>query len=93
MRILRGMSIAKSSNRHALTPRLLRRERAAAYLDMSPGSFDKLVKEGRLPQPKSLEPFKAWDRFDLDALCDQLPYEGAAPRDEGPSDLDRMLGT
>lgn len=84
---------AKIQNRFGLAPRLLRRERAAAYLDMSPGSFDKLVREGRVPQPKALEPFKAWDRLDLDALCDQLPYEGAAPSDDEHSDLDRMLGT
>jgi prophage regulatory protein len=59
-------------------PRLLRRERAAAYLDVSTGSFDKLVKDGVLPAPKRLHSFKVWDRSDLDALADTLPYDGAA---------------
>lgn len=65
--------------RHTRTiePRLLRRERAAAYLDMSPVSFDKLVKGGVLPAPKRLHSFKVWDRSDLDALADTLPYDGA----------------
>lgn len=58
-------------------PRLLRRERAAQYLDISPGSFDKLVREGAIPAPKILESFKVWDRTDLDALADTLPYHGA----------------
>lgn len=57
-------------------PRLLRRERAASYLDISPGSFDKLVREGVLPAAKKLDSFKVWDRADLDALADRLPYDG-----------------
>lgn len=56
--------------------RLLRRERAAAYLDISPGSFDKLVRDGVAPPAKRLHSFKVWDRADLDALVDTLPYEG-----------------
>lgn len=60
----------------SVSPRLLRRERAAAYLDISIGSFDKLVREGALPAPKVLHSFKVWDRSDLDAMADALPYEG-----------------
>lgn len=65
----------------SIAPRLLRRERAAIYLDISPVTFDKLVKEGVLPAPKKLRSFKVWDRDDLDALVDQLPYDGPS---EGP---------
>jgi prophage regulatory protein len=39
---------------HDLTPRLLRRERAAAYLDISAGTFDKLVANGVIPAPKMM---------------------------------------
>jgi predicted DNA-binding transcriptional regulator AlpA len=66
----------------SIEPRLLRRERAAAYLDISPVSFDKLVKSGVLPAPKRLHSFKVWDRCDLDALADTLPHDGAG----GPDD-------
>lgn len=59
----------------SVSPRLLRRERAAAYLDISAGSFDKLVRDGILPPAKVLHSFKVWDRTDLDALADTLPYE------------------
>jgi len=59
-----------------IIPRLLRRERAAAYFDISIGSFDKLVKEGLLPAPKILHSIKVWDRSDLDVLADTLPYLG-----------------
>lgn len=64
--------------KRSVTPRLLRRERAAAYLDMSPGSFDKLVKDGVIPAPKRLHSFKIWDRDELDAFADHLPHDSAA---------------
>jgi len=79
------MTVAESRRRLGITPRLLRRERAAAYLDMSATSFEKLVREGVLPAPKKLHSFKVWDRDELDARVDGLPYDGAAP---GPSDWD-----
>lgn len=64
-----------------IQPRLLRRERAAVYLDVSPTTFDKLVRDGLLPAPKRLHSMKVWDRVDLDQCADMLPYEGAAPLD------------
>jgi len=65
-----------------LTPRLLRRERAAVYLDVSPAKFDQMVREGVVPSPKRLKSMKVWDRADLDAFADHLPYaEIAAPVD------------
>lgn len=57
-------------------PRLLRRERAAAYLDISIGCFDRLVSDRLLPSPKLLHSIKVWDRSDLDAIADNLPYMG-----------------
>lgn len=53
-------------------PRLMRIERAAAYLGMSVSSFQKLVDEGTLPQPLRVKSIVAWDRQALDAACDNL---------------------
>ncbi len=71
---------------YGFTPRLLRRERAAAYLDVSPNSFDRMVKDGTLPAPKLQGGFKWWDRADLDAFADHMPY--AAPAHAGNGDWD-----
>ncbi|MBY6242336.1 XRE family transcriptional regulator [Methylosinus sp. Sm6] len=69
-----------------MAPRLLRRERAASYLDMSPVTFDKLVKDGVVPAPKKLYSFKVWDRNELDTFADHLPHDGAAAPDDSWSD-------
>ncbi len=81
------MTVLENRQRLGIAPRLLRRARAAAYLDMSPTCFDKLVKDGLLPAPKKLHSFKMWDRDDLDALADSLQHDSAASRpDETWSD-------
>ena len=67
--------MTKSANTKEGMQRLLRRERAAHYVDVSPSSFDNLVKKGHLPSPKLLEHITVWDRFDLDSACDHLPYK------------------
>ncbi|GLI93939.1 helix-turn-helix transcriptional regulator [Methylocystis echinoides] len=80
------MANAEARSRLGIAPRLLRRERAAAYLDVSPTSFDKLVKEGKLPKPKRLDGFRWWDRVDLDASAESLPYEGDGAPDDSWND-------
>lgn len=80
-------------SKHSIIPRLLRREAAASYMAVSTGTFDRLVREGKLPAPKLLDAIKCWDRYDLDARADDLAYDGGAAADDGPSDLDRLLGT
>lgn len=81
------MTSATRENRIVM-PRLLRRERAAAYLDVSPGTFDRLVREGKLPPPKRLDDqIKGWDTRDLDVRVDHLPYDGENGR-PAPSDWD-----
>jgi len=58
----------------SLPPRLIGREAAAAYLGISPGLFDALVKAGLMPQPKKLgERRLGWDRLAIDAAVDCLP--------------------
>lgn len=77
------MTVQTHARPTTLQPRLLRRERAAAYLDVSPSTFDKLVRDGLLPAPKTFQNFKTWDRADLDAFADHLPYAGES---SGPDD-------
>ena len=65
-----------------LPPRLVGRSAAAAYLSISPTTFDILVKEGTMPRPKRLgERRKAWDVRELDIAVDNLPIEGGADND------------
>lgn len=60
-----------------LAPRLIGREAAAAYVSLSPGSFDKLVDQGKMPKPRRLlGSRRAWDVRALDAAVDDLPIEG-----------------
>lgn len=44
----------------------MRAERAAAYLDLSPSTFLRLVDEGLLPPPTKVRGVVSWDRYDLD---------------------------
>jgi hypothetical protein len=69
-------AVAKSRASLGFTPRLLRRERAAAYLDISPTKFDQLVRAGVLPAAKILDGIRVWDRRDLDAAADALHSDG-----------------
>jgi predicted DNA-binding transcriptional regulator AlpA len=73
-----------------LAPRLIGREAAAAYVCVSPNTFDGMVKDGRMPRPKRLSEKRiAWDVRALDAAVDQLPAETPdATADETWSDVD-----
>ncbi|HMF28648.1 MAG TPA: AlpA family phage regulatory protein [Candidatus Cybelea sp.] len=54
-------------------PRLLRADRAAAYLSLSQSTFLDLVDKAVLPQPIRLSRgIVAWDRKKLDAAVDAL---------------------
>ena len=58
-----------------LPPRLISREAAAAYVSLSPNTFDTMVEEGWMPRPRRLgDRRKAWDVRDLDSAVDSLPY-------------------
>ncbi len=73
-----------------IAPRLLTREQAAAYVSVSPNTFDEMVKAGRMPRPRLLSRRRrAWDVRALDAAIDRLPVEGQdAQIDETWSDVD-----
>ena len=68
-----------------LAPRLIGREQAAAYVNVSPNTFDDMVEKGIMPKPRLLTGRrKAWDVRDLDAAIDALPYDGGEiAADEG----------
>jgi predicted DNA-binding transcriptional regulator AlpA len=56
-----------------LAPRLIGREAAAAYVNVSPTTFDEMVRDGRMPRPKRLGGRrKSWDVRALDAAVDGL---------------------
>lgn len=59
-----------------LPPRLISRAAAAAYVGVSPGTFDQKVKDGDMPQPKIINRRRLWDVRELDAAIDALPSEG-----------------
>ena len=53
-------------------PRGLNRSQAAAYIGISPTTFDKLVSDGSMPRPVAIRSRKVWDRFRLDAAFESL---------------------
>lgn len=69
-----------------LPPRLIGREAAAAYVCVSPNTFDDMVGRKLMPKPRILgEKRRAWDVRELDAAADALPHDGEelAAADEG----------
>jgi len=56
----------------------LRRAQAAAYVGVSAGIFDDMVRQGQLPRPRLLGGgrVKVWDRADLDAAIETAPVDG-----------------
>ena len=73
-----------------LAPRLVSREAAAAYVCVSPNTFDEMVRQGRMPRPRLLGgKRRAWDVRALDAAVDRLPIDGFdAGIDETWGDVD-----
>ena len=74
------MTAPSSSTRQRVLPppcvRLLSRVEAAAYLSVSPNTFDRMKADGLMPQPKRVYRRLLWDVRDLDAAIDSLPREG-----------------
>jgi predicted DNA-binding transcriptional regulator AlpA len=72
-----------------LAPRLINRDAAAAYVNVSPNTFDELVKAGKMPAPKLITgKRKAWDVRALDLFVDNLPVAGETTPDDTWSDVD-----
>jgi predicted DNA-binding transcriptional regulator AlpA len=70
-----------------LAPRLICRDAAAAYVGVSPNTFDKMIADGLMPRPRRLtERRLAWDLRQLDAAIDRLPIDGDADTDATDDD-------
>ena len=74
----------KPADNNGYPPRLMRAERAAAYLDISKSQFLKLVFDEHMPRPVRLGGAVAWDRLDLDAAVESL-------KDQETNTIDRLL--
>lgn len=62
-----------SEARRSTAPRRgLRRDEAAQYVAVSPGKFDQLVSDGRMPKPIHVDGCVIWDVRDLDLAFDAL---------------------
>lgn len=72
------MASEKLQDNFAYPPRLLRADRAAAYLDMSPSKFLDLVSRGRLPKPVRIDRMTSWDRRELDSAVEDLKEHESA---------------
>jgi predicted DNA-binding transcriptional regulator AlpA len=60
-----------------LAPRLIKREAAAEYVNVSPNTFDEMVEHGLMPRPRIVfGRRKAWDVRELDIATDALPHDG-----------------
>ena len=72
-----------------LSPRLVNREAAAAYVSVSPTTFDAMIRDGRMPRPKLLGGRRrAWDVRALDSAIDNLPSDGEDFDDHTWGDID-----
>ena len=67
-----------------LSPRLVDRLAAAAFVGVSPTKFDEMVGDGRMPRPKRIDRRKLWDVRSLNAKVDELP-------DDKPSKPEREI--
>ena len=56
--------------------RLLNRVEAARYAGVCATTFDKMVRDGEMPQAKRCRSRKVWDMVDLDSAIDDLPVDG-----------------
>jgi predicted DNA-binding transcriptional regulator AlpA len=64
-----------------LTRSGLSRVDAATYIGISPTTFDQLVKDGRMPNPKRINSRTVWDVRRLDEAFEALPSDEYEDRD------------
>jgi hypothetical protein len=64
----------------SLAPRLIGRDAAAAYVCVSPNTFDDMVERKVMPPARILgDRRRAWDVRELDAAADALPHDASPP--------------
>jgi predicted DNA-binding transcriptional regulator AlpA len=59
----------------SLSPRGLSRDEAAAYIGVSPSTFDIMVGDKRMPQSKRVGRRTIWDRQQIDLAFSALPSD------------------
>lgn len=60
-------------------PRMLKRQTAAEYCDMSVAAFEREIVAGRLPSPVMLGGREHWCKNALDKALDQIAGNGPVP--------------
>jgi hypothetical protein len=71
---------SRSSDIRPVPRRGLSRVDAALYVGVSPGKFDEMVADGRMPGPRQIDARKVWDVVELDSSFDDLPRGTGAAR-------------
>ncbi|TXM72898.1 hypothetical protein FV226_11155 [Methylobacterium sp. WL12] len=72
-----------------LSPRLISRDAAAAYVCVSTNKFDEMVRDGRMPRARRIDARKVWCVRELDSAADNLPIDGDdATGDDTWGDID-----
>ena len=69
---------ARLSELRPVPRRGLSRDAAAMYVGVSPGKFDQMLADGRMPAPRRIDGRKVWDIRDLDLAFEELPREDIA---------------
>jgi predicted DNA-binding transcriptional regulator AlpA len=65
----------------------LDRLEAAAMIGVSSGTFDVLVRDGRMPRPRTVGSRRIWDVDELRAAFKSLPRDGETAEDETWADV------
>lgn len=63
---------------YGVAPRGLSRVEAAAWVGVSTTTFDEMVRDGRMPQPKPINSRVIWDRYLVDDAFAALPERTSA---------------
>jgi predicted DNA-binding transcriptional regulator AlpA len=79
----------KLADHLAYPPRVLRVERAAAYVSMSKTAFLRLVESGDMPPGIRIAGMVMWDRLELDAAIEDWKEKGS--RSERGNTIERIL--
>ena len=87
---LLGVAVASSNSR--VSPRLLGARDAAFYLGVSESMLRSMSKDGAAPVPKRIGRRLVWDREDLDAFAEELPYEGEGKQRKEVQECDKAFG-
>lgn len=76
----------------ALAPIGLSRSQAAEYIGVGATLFDKMVSDGRMPDPIAINSRRVWNRLEVEKSFEALKYADAPPAsgsdilDDNPED-------